>query len=161
MYSSFKKPDLAKNLLTQIEKISKDLNKINLMEVCGTHTHAIAKAGLKNLLPKNVNLLSGPGCPVCVTPNSNIDEMVELSKNKNVIITTFGDMIRVPGNHSSLIKEKANGANVEIVYSPLDSIKIAQDNPNKEVVFLGVGFETTAPTTAATVLKAKNLNLKN
>lgn len=148
-------------LQESIAKKASNLGQINLMEVCGSHTMAIAKFGLKNLIPENVALLSGPGCPVCVTPNETIDKMVALSKIPNIIITTFGDMMKVPGSTSSLSKEKAQGANIEVVYSPLDAFNLAKENPNLEVVFLGVGFETTAPTTAATIKRSQNLKLKN
>lgn len=133
---------------------------IKLMEVCGSHTMAIAKFGIKQMLPENVELISGPGCPVCVTPNLMIDKMIALSKLPDITIATFGDMMRVPGSTSSLLDEKANGANIQVVYSPLDALKLAQKSES-DVVFLGVGFETTAPTVAATIVRAKNLGLKN
>lgn len=135
-------------------------NTIKLMEVCGTHTMAIAKFGIRQLLPENVELLSGPGCPVCVTANETIDKMIALSKIPNVVIATFGDMMRVPGSSSSLQNEKAKGANIEVVYSPLDALEIAKKT-KREVVFLGVGFETTAPTTAATIVRASEMGLNN
>lgn len=131
------------------------------MEVCGTHTMAIARNGIRQLLPKNITLISGPGCPICVTSQQEIDQFIKLAQFENVIITTFGDLMRVPGSHSSLQKERANGADVRIVYSTLDCLQIAEQNPDKEVVFLGVGFETTAPTIAAAILEAKRRNLKN
>ncbi|OQX52351.1 MAG: hydrogenase formation protein HypD [Candidatus Cloacimonas sp. 4484_209] len=135
--------------------------RMTLMEVCGTHTMAIARYGLKNLLPENIRLLSGPGCPVCVTPNPDIDKAIGFCRLKNIIITTFGDMMRVPGSSSSLQREKADGADVRIVYSPNDAIKIAIANPEKRVIFLGVGFETTAPTVAASIKDAREEGLKN
>ena len=140
-----------------------DVGDINLMEVCGTHTHAIAKSGIKHILPENIHLLSGPGCPVCVTPWEVIDAFLELSLNPNVIITTYGDMIRVPGSApgDNLTKRRAMGANVKVVYSPVDAIQIAKENPDKEIVFLGVGFETTAPGTAMAIKLAKEQNVKN
>ncbi len=131
------------------------------MEVCGTHTVAISKNGIRGLLPKNIRLISGPGCPVCVTPDSDIDLAIELSKNKNNIIVSFGDMLRVPGSNSSLEKEKIKGANVEIIYSPLDSLDIAENNPKKEIIFVGVGFETTSPLIAVTVKEAIKRKIKN
>ncbi|HAM39573.1 MAG: hydrogenase formation protein HypD [Elusimicrobia bacterium RIFOXYC2_FULL_34_12] len=144
-----------------IEKITSLANKkVNIMEVCGTHTMAIASAGLKSVLPKNINLISGPGCPVCVTPTSIIDSAIELAK-KDKIITTFGDMLRVPGSNSSLEKEKSFGCDVRIVYSCLDALKIAQNNPKKEIVFIGVGFETTSPTIAVTLRIAKRKKIEN
>ena len=130
------------------------------MEVCGTHTMAIASSGIKSLLPKNINLISGPGCPVCVTPAGIIDSAIELAKN-GCIIVTFGDMLKVPGSISSLEKEKSSGRDIRVVYSAGDSIKIAENNPGKEVVFVGVGFETTSPTIAATVKIADKEKIKN
>jgi hydrogenase expression/formation protein HypD len=124
------------------------------MEVCGTHTMAIFRNGLKQMMPKTVQLISGPGCPVCVTPSSIIDGFIELAGHPEVIITTFGDMIRVPGSNGSLADARAEGARVEIVYSPMDSLVFAKNNLDKQVVFLSVGFETTTPTIAATVLEA-------
>ncbi len=132
-----------------------------LMEVCGTHTVAISKNGLRSLLPPNIRLISGPGCPVCVTPQSEIDASIELARRPKTIITSFGDMIRVPGTRTSLEKEKAEGSDVRVVYSPLDCLDIAKKEPEKEVVFIGVGFETTSPAIAATVLKAKEEKAHN
>lgn len=133
---------------------------VKLMEVCGSHTMAIAKFGIKQMLPENVELISGPGCPVCVTPNSMIDKMIALSNVPDLTITTFGDMMRVPGSSTSLLEQKAKGAKIEIVYSPLDALDLAQ-NTDDDVVFLGVGFETTAPTVAATIVRAKKLGVQN
>ncbi|HAX62142.1 MAG TPA: hydrogenase formation protein HypD [Elusimicrobia bacterium] len=148
-------------MLTLIKKIELlATKKTNIMEVCGTHTMAIASSGIKLLLPKNINLISGPGCPVCVTPAGIIDSAIELAKN-GCIITTFGDMLRVPGSISSLEKEKSNGRDIRILYSAGDSIKIAKNNLRKEVVFIGVGFETTSPTLAATVKIADKEKIKN
>lgn len=152
--------NLSKKLQNSINTKAEGASQINLMEVCGTHTHAIARFGIRKLLPKNINLLSGPGCPVCVTPNETIDKMIALTKIPNMTVATFGDMMRVPGSTSSLMQEKANGANIEIVYSPLDAIELAKKSKG-EVVFLGIGFETTAPTTAATIIRAQDLALAN
>ena len=140
-----------------------DIGSIKLMEVCGTHTMAIAKSGMKSMLPENIRLISGPGCPVCVTPPEVIDAVLEIAMLPNVIIATYGDMMRVPGSErgDSLAKRRALGAKTEIVYSPVDAIEIAKRNPDKEVVFLGVGFETTAPGTAAAILTAKAEKVKN
>lgn len=137
--------------------------EIRLMEVCGTHTMAIAEAGIKSMLPPEVKLLSGPGCPVCVTPPQVIDAVLELSMEKDVILTSYGDMLRVPGSRTgdSLLRRKALGAQVETVYSPVDAVELALQNPQKQVVFLGVGFETTAPGTAAAVLTAQERGAKN
>jgi hydrogenase expression/formation protein HypD len=139
----------------------KPSGKINIMEVCGTHTMAIAQYGLKALLPSSVNLISGPGCPVCVTGGRDIDKAVCLSRKKDVIITTFGDLMRVPGSFSSLEKERANGSKIVMVYSVMDSLALAKQNPEKNVVFLGVGFETTSPSIAAAVITAKKMKIKN
>ena len=139
------------------------LGPVRLMEVCGTHTMAIAKAGVKSVLPENVKLLSGPGCPVCVTPAGEIDAVLELAMEPGVILASYGDMLRVPGSRpgDSLLRRRALGARVEIVYSPVDAVELAARNPNKELVFLGVGFETTAPGTAAAVLTAQERGIKN
>lgn len=136
---------------------------VKLMEVCGTHTMAIAKAGIKSVLPAGVELLSGPGCPVCVTPAEVIDGILDLAMEPGVVIASYGDMLRVPGSRpgDSLLRRRALGAKVEIVYSPMDAIEIAKVHPEKEVVFLGVGFETTAPGTAAAVLAAREQGVKN
>lgn len=136
---------------------------VRLMEVCGTHTMAIAKAGIKALLPEGVELLSGPGCPVCVTPPETIDAVLELAMRPGVIISTYGDMVRVSGSvpGDNLARRRALGAGVDIVYSPIDAIETAKRNPDREVIFLGVGFETTAPGTAAAVLSAREENVRN
>ena len=151
----------AEKILEAIRRL--DVGRVNLMEVCGTHTMAIARAGIKSLLPENVKLLSGPGCPVCVTPAELIDQILELAMEPGIIITSYGDMLRVTGSTpgDSLLRRRALGARVEIVYSPMDAIEIAKENPAKEVVFLGVGFETTAPGTAAAVLAAREQELRN
>jgi hydrogenase expression/formation protein HypD len=146
--------DIVQKIIKEISKFSS--HKINLMEVCGTHTMAIARAGLRGLMPKNLELLSGPGCPVCVTPPEIIDYAIALAQQKDVIITTFGDMVRVPGSKFSL-----ETFSPKIVYSALDALDIAEENPKKNVVFIGVGFETTSPTVAATILTAQGKGLKN
>ena len=135
--------------------------KIRLMEVCGTHTVAIFRAGLRQILPEGVELVSGPGCPVCVTADDYIDAAIAYAGMEDVIITTFGDMLKVPGTHSSLAAAQAAGADVRIVYSPLDALAIATENPTKKIVFLAVGFETTAPTEAAAVLAAEAQGIRN
>lgn len=134
---------------------------LKIMEVCGTHTMAISRYGLRTLLPKSIELVSGPGCPVCVTPTSYIDSALELSDNKDIIITTFGDMMRIPGSKSTLLYKKAIGSNIQMVYSPLNAIALAKENPDKEVVFLSVGFETTTPVIALAVDNAKREGIKN
>jgi hydrogenase expression/formation protein HypD len=131
------------------------------MEVCGGHTITIFKYGIRDLLPENIQLISGPGCPVCVTSNSFIDYAIEISKLPDVIITSFGDLIRVPGSQSSLLKEKTGGRDIRICYSSGDALDIAKKNPSKRVVFLGIGFETTAPTVAAVVRQAKVERIEN
>lgn len=150
---------IAQNILQKINIISK--KKVNLMEVCGTHTVAIFRNDIRKILPTNINLISGPGCPVCVTPVSHIDEIISLSQKKDFIITTFGDMIRIPGSTSTLEKEKTNSADIRIIYSTLDALKIAQNNPSQEVIFMGVGFETTSPTIASAILKAQEGKINN
>jgi hydrogenase expression/formation protein HypD len=131
------------------------------MEFCGGHTVAIFKHGLRQLLPTNIEMLSGPGCPVCVTASADLDRAIALAKLPDVIITSFGDMVRVPGSRSSLQHAKADGADVRIVYSAQDALAVARDNPGKSVIFVGIGFETTAPTIAASVLQAEREELKN
>ena len=133
------------------------LGETQIMEVCGTHTMAIAEAGIRSLLPKHIRLISGPGCPVCVTPPEDIDAVLELAMEPDVVLTSYGDMLRVPGSRrgDSLMRRRALGADVRIVYSPMDAVEIAAQEPGKQVVFLGVGFETTAPGTAAALLTAK------
>jgi hydrogenase expression/formation protein HypD len=135
--------------------------QINLMEVCGTHTVSIFRSGLKSLLPSSLRLISGPGCPVCVTPQSKIDTIIAYGREPDTIITTFGDMLKVPGTESSLREEKSRGADIRLVYSPLESLSLARDNPEKKVIFLAIGFETTIPTGAATVIEAQKSGLDN
>lgn len=165
MYSAFKDPELAKGLADTINKFGAALaaqgRAATLMEVCGTHTVSIARNGLRALMPENVKLATGPGCPVCVTANHDIDKVIALAKIPNVIITTFGDMTRVPGSTSSLLAEQAKGADVRIVYSPLDALTIARENPQREVIFVGVGFETTTPLVAMAIKRAAAEELKN
>jgi hydrogenase expression/formation protein HypD len=133
----------------------------NIMEVCGGQTHAIVKFGIDELLPKQITLIHGPGCPVCVTPLEMIDKAIEIAARPGIIFTSFGDMLRVPGSITDLLSVKAGGGDVRIVYSPLDALKLAEQNPDKEVVFFGVGFETTAPATAMAVFQAAHKGLKN
>jgi len=146
-----------------IDRIRRKISghSLSIMEVCGTHTMVISRYGIRNILPDSIKLISGPGCPVCVTPNGYIDHSIALAKREDVIITTFGDMLRVPGSTSSLELVRGEGADVRIVYSTIDALKIAEENSDKLVVFLGVGFETTAPTIAASILEAKAKGLKN
>ncbi|NOZ64813.1 MAG: hydrogenase formation protein HypD [Caldiserica bacterium] len=157
----FRDPALIKKIIKKTNSMVEDYGKpIQLMEVCGTHTVAISRSGLRKLF-HSLKLLSGPGCPVCVTPNHYMDKSIAYSRRKEVIITTFGDMMRVPGSTSSLEREKAEGRDVRVVYSALDALQVAKDNPEKKVIFLGVGFETTTPTVALTIKQAKRENLKN
>lgn len=160
IFEGFRDPALAKTLVRAIENhnVTRD---INLMEVCGTHTVSIARAGIKSILPDNIHLISGPGCPVCVTANADIDKVIAITREPDVILTTFGDMTRVPGSSSSVLAEQAKGADVRIVYSPLDALQIAQENEDKQVVFVGVGFETTTPLVASTIKRANALGLEN
>jgi hydrogenase expression/formation protein HypD len=134
---------------------------MTFMEVCGTHTMAIYQYGLRSLLPSTVRLISGPGCPVCVTPNGYLDRAIAISRQPGIIIATFGDMLRVPGSSSSLMEERARGRDVRVVYSPLDAVALASRNPDKNVVFLGVGFETTAPAIAGSIIAAEDRRLEN
>lgn len=131
------------------------------MEVCGTHTMSIFRSGIRTLLPARISLVSGPGCPVCVTSQNEIDSFIETARADDVIVATFGDLLRVPGTNSSLQKERASGKDIRIVYSTSDALEIAKKNPQKKVAFLGVGFETTAPTIAASILSAKEIGLYN
>jgi hydrogenase expression/formation protein HypD len=156
----FRKREAADKILEAIRRISR--KEANIMEICGTHTHSISRYGIRQALPSNIRLISGPGCPVCVTSASDIDRIINLSRaEKDIIIATFGDMLRVPSQTSSLQEERARGADVRVLYSPLNAVQVAMENPEKEVVFYAVGFETTAPTVAATVLEAERQGIKN
>ena len=157
--AAFKNPELARGLIESIQKLAPE--QATLMEVCGTHTVAIARNGIRNLMPQGIRLASGPGCPVCVTSNKDIDTVIALTRIPNVTIATFGDMTRVPGSTSSLLKEQAAGRSVQIVYSPLDALALAEKNPDSEIVFVGVGFETTTPLVAAAIKRAAAKGLKN
>lgn len=158
-YSSFRDPAVARKLIEAIDATR--IEPVKLMEVCGTHTVSIAKHGLRGVLPNWITLLSGPGCPVCVTSNADIDTAIELARHPGVILTTFGDMMKVPGSYSSLTREKADGRDVRIVYSPLDALDIAEKNPDNQVVFVGVGFETTVPIIASAIQTAAERGLAN
>jgi len=162
----FRDPTKAKTLLREINQIAADLadhlkRPVYIMEVCGGHTHSIFRYGIENMLPASIELIHGPGCPVCVLPMGRVDDCVAIAEQDNVIFTTFGDAIRVPGSKKSLLQAKADGADVRMVYSPLDALSIAKKNPDKEVVFFGLGFETTMPSTALTVLKAAEQGVHN
>ena len=155
----YRNPELVTNLLSAIKSIS--TREVKLMEVCGGHTMAIHKFGINNLLPKNIQLLSGPGCPVCVTDKKYIDQSIAYSRLPNVIITTYGDLIRVPGSTSTLDLEKAKGADIRIVYSATDALDLARANPLKKVIFLGIGFETTSPASAYCIKQAFKEHIQN
>ncbi len=155
----YRNKELVSQFADEIRKISK--KKIGLMEVCGGHTMSIQKFGIPSLLPDNIKLLSGPGCPVCVTSRKFIDHAIAFSRLPDVIITTYGDLIRVPGSTSTLDLEKARGADIRIVYSILDAVQIAKKNADKKVIFLGIGFETTAPASAAAIINAFGQNILN
>ncbi|MCI9129748.1 MAG: hydrogenase formation protein HypD [Eggerthellaceae bacterium] len=162
--AAFKDADLARGLTESIRALTPEREggkPITLMEVCGTHTVSIARNGIRTLMPEQVRLASGPGCPVCVTSNHDIDKVIALAKVPDVIITTFGDMTRVPGSTSSLLQEQAAGADVRIVYSPLDALAVARENPDRQVIFVGVGFETTTPLVAMAIKRAKAEGLSN
>ncbi len=162
----FRDPELAKSLVSAIGELADTLaakmpRPLQVMEVCGGHTHTIFRYGLKDLLPPSIEFVHGPGCPVCVLPMGRVDDCVAIAEHPQVIMTTFGDAMRVPGSKKSLLQAKAEGADVRTVYSPLDALKLAQKHPDKEVVFFGLGFETTMPSTAMTVLQAEALGVRN
>jgi hydrogenase expression/formation protein HypD len=157
--TEFRSSELGQGLISRIRQLSK--KKARFMEFCGGHTVTIFRYGIRQLLPPNIEMVSGPGCPICVTANADLDKAMALSQIPGVIITTFGDMLKVPGSYSSLEKAKAEGAEVRTVYSTMDALDIAEANPERSVVFLGIGFETTAPTVAASILQAEEKGLKN
>jgi hydrogenase expression/formation protein HypD len=150
---------LARSLAARIAALTDQ--PLKLMEVCGGHTHTIFKYGIEDLLPANIEMIHGPGCPVCVIPLGRVDDSISIAMKPGVIFTTFGDMMRVPGSKTSLLDAKASGADVRMVYSPLDALKIAKKNPDRRVVFLALGFETTAPSTALTILQAAKDKVEN
>ena len=155
----YRDPGIGQGIAYNIKRISR--RPLRLMEVCGTHTMSIFRSGIRAMLPETITLLSGPGCPVCVTSQREIDAFIQMARLPGVILTTFGDLVRVPGNTSSLQRERAVGRDVRIVYSVSDALKIAEENPGNKVVFPGVGFETTAPTIAASILTARQMGLDN
>ncbi len=157
----FREPELINKAADEIRRLADPSRHYRLMEVCGGHTHAIYRFGLKDILPENIELIHGPGCPVCVLPMGRIDDGLSMAQDPNVIFTAFGDMMRVPGMQGSPLEHKARGMDVRIVYSPTDAIKIAQTNPGRHVMFFAIGFETTAPSTALTLMRAKSLGLAN
>jgi len=162
----FRDPEKAKTLLAEINALAAKLHAgmdrpLQIMEVCGGHTHAIFRYGIESMLPDAIELIHGPGCPVCVLPMGRVDDCVALAEIPNVIFTTFGDAMRVPGSKKSLLQAKSEGCDVRMVYSPLDALKLAKENPDKEVVFFALGFETTMPSTAMTVLQAEREGVRN
>ena len=158
----YRQKELVQGLAERIRRLVSGCGRtMTFMEVCGTHTMAIYRFGLRAMLPPEIRLISGPGCPVCVTPNDYLDRAIAICRLPEVITVTFGDMMRVPGSSSSLMEERAKGADIRIVYSPLDAVAIAARNPDRKVVFLGVGFETTAPTVAGSILAAEAKGLAN
>jgi hydrogenase expression/formation protein HypD len=157
----YRSPELATRLARQIAELVEPGRRYKFMEVCGGHTHTIYKHGIEDLLPPEVELVHGPGCPVCVIPMGRQDDALSIARRPEVIFTTFGDMLRVPASYGSLLDAKARGADVRMVYSPLDALKIARNNPDREVVFFAIGFETTAPSTALTLLRAREEGIAN
>jgi len=157
----FRSPELIGKAGEEIRRLADPRRHYRIMEVCGGHTHAIYRFGLKDLLPSNVELIHGPGCPVCVLPMGRIDDGLSLTAHPEFIFAAFGDMMRVPGTHGSPLEHKARGMDVRIVYSPADALKLARSNPRKHVVFFAIGFETTAPSTALTILQAKAEGVRN
>ena len=156
----YRDPAAARALVSQITELAGD-DHVKLMEVCGGHTHTIYRHGIEHILPAGVELVHGPGCPVCVIPMGRIDDAIAVAETPGVIFTSFGDMMRVPGSDGNLLEAKARGADVRFVYSPLDALRIASENPDRQVVFFAVGFETTAPSTALTVLQARERRVPN
>ena len=155
----YRDPEISKRIADNIKKISK--KPVRIMEVCGTHTVSIFRNGIRSILPDTITLLSGPGCPVCVTAQKEIDTVIEIAGKEKMIIATFGDLMKVPGFNSSLQMEHSKGCDIRMVYSAFDAINIAKNNPDRIVVFPGVGFETTAPTIAASIITADKMNLEN
>jgi len=162
LYDDFRDSKTIKALSLEIEKEAKKLDRtINIMEVCGGHTHTIMKYGLPQILPKNINFIHGPGCPVCIMPKERIDHAYILAMQKDTILVTLGDMIKVPGSKGSLQHARSKGADVRFIYSPMEALKIAQENPNKEVIFFAIGFETTTPMTASLLEACIKQNISN
>jgi hydrogenase expression/formation protein HypD len=156
----YRDPAAARALVARITELAGD-DSFKFMEVCGGHTHTIYRHGIEHVLPRNVELVHGPGCPVCVIPMGRVDDAIAVAETPEVIFTSFGDMMRVPGGNGNLLEAKARGADVRFVYSPLDALRIAVENPDRQVVFFAVGFETTAPSTAVTLLKARDDDVRN
>ena len=157
----FRNAELARAIAAKIAGLTDPNRHYKIMEVCGGHTHAIYRHGIKDLLPPEIELIHGPGCPVCVLPMGRVDDGIAIAERPEVIFTCFGDMMRVPGSRGNLLEVKARGADIRMVYSPLDALRIARENPDREVVFYAIGFETTAPSTALTLKRAKQERIKN
>ncbi|MCB2204896.1 hydrogenase formation protein HypD [bacterium] len=157
--TAFRDSERARSIIERIHR--RNTGDISIMEFCGGHTVAIFRSGIRSVMPESVRMLSGPGCPVCVTSNADLDRAVALAKTPGVTITTYGDMLKVPGSRESLMQVRAQGYPVEIVYSTLDALKLAEEQPDREIVFFAIGFETTAPAAAAAVLQARKRGLKN
>ncbi|MGG9961354.1 hydrogenase formation protein HypD [Ferruginibacter sp. SUN106] len=157
--SEYRDPELAEEFIKEIHRIT--TKPWTLMEICGGQTHSLVKNGILDMLPDKITMVHGPGCPVCVTSVSVIDEAVYLAQQPNVIVCSFGDMLRVPGSHKNLLEVKAEGADVRILYSPLEAVVVAKENPEKEIVFFAVGFETTAPANALSVVQANKMGIEN
>ena len=162
----FRDPKAAKGVLAAIAHVADEIGAtreqpIHIMEICGGHTHAIFRYGLDKLVHEGIEFIHGPGCPVCVLPRARVDECIELAERPEVIFTTFGDAMRVPGTKRSLLQAKADGADIRMVYSPLDALELARRNPEREVVFFGLGFETTTPSTALSIQQAAREELTN
>jgi len=159
--NEFRDAKLAQAVAAQIATLAEPDRHYKIMEVCGGHTHTIYRHGIKDLLPEQIELVHGPGCPVCVLPMGRVDDGIAVAERPEVIFTCFGDMMRVPGSRGNLLEIKAEGADIRMVYSPLDALRIARENPDREVVFYAIGFETTAPSTALTLRRAKREGIKN
>jgi hydrogenase expression/formation protein HypD len=157
----FRDPELITKAAEEIRRLAEPERHYRIMEVCGGHTHAIYRFGLKDILPDNIELIHGPGCPVCVLPMGRIDDGLDIARKNDVIFAAFGDMMRVPGAHGSPFEHKARGTDVRIVYSPADTLQIARRNPDRHVIFFAIGFETTAPSTALTLMRAKREDIHN
>jgi hydrogenase expression/formation protein HypD len=157
----FRNPELIRKASDEIRRLADPGRHYRIMEVCGGHTHAIYRFGLKDILPANIELIHGPGCPVCVLPMGRIDDGLAIAEDPNIIFVAFGDMMRVPGAHGSPFEHKARGTDVRIVYSPADALELAKKNPEKEVIFFAIGFETTAPSTGLTIMSAMAQDVRN
>ncbi len=157
----FREPELITRTADEIRRLAEPKRHYRFMEVCGGHTHSIYRFGLKDLLPSNIELVHGPGCPVCVLPMGRIDDGLSIAEQPDVMFTAFGDMMRVPGTRGTPLEYKSRGMDVRIVYSPSDALKLARNNPDKHVMFFAIGFETTAPSTALTLMRAKEQGIRN